>query len=72
MQNVKIDSAASIGGQRKYMMLRFPWLPMVATLSVSKRIASTEVTHSLTNITILSTTKEEYIEINHGIVNTVM
>jgi hypothetical protein len=49
-----IDIAPYTGGQEKYMKsVSFPLLSVMAALSISKQITSTELIHSLTNVTIL-------------------
>jgi hypothetical protein len=47
MLMLKLDGAACIEGQGTYMKcVGFPWLPVVAALSISKRNTATELIYT--------------------------
>ena len=67
---LEINIVSCTGGQGKYTKsVSFSLLSVMAALSISKRITSTELIYSLTNVAILTPEKEDYTETNDRFVN---
>jgi hypothetical protein len=67
---LQIEIASYTGGQGKYMKsVSFGWLSLMAALSISRRITSRQLIHSLTNVAILTPEKQGCARTNDWIVN---